>query len=147
MSSGPLFATCTYQEFDPSYGIPVRATVGYPRFKLRYQLSANMPDVAPGKWFNSVSDEKFIEMYFAKLDSVGVAAVRSEAEAIREAAHRITDPVVLLCFDKLWLHPEELCHRRLFAQWWEDHTGEEVPEFGRTVNHPAKSIPIPDGLW
>ena len=33
--------------------------------------------------------------------------------------------VVLLCFEKL---AEKPCHRRLFAGWWEDKTGQPVPE-------------------
>ena len=35
--------------------------------------------------------------------------------------------LVLLCFEDL-TQPGLKCHRRLFATWWHENTGEAVPE-------------------
>lgn len=148
----PMFATCTYQEFDPSYGIPVRSTVGHPRFRLRYDLAAVWPFAAPERAFMNAPRPIFREQYFAKLDRFGVEKFRQQARnlAIEQLALNMdTDrsdvPIVLLCFEKLWL--DQWCHRTMFAEWWEEQTGEEVPEFGRTKHHDRKSLPVPEGLW
>ena len=35
-------------------------------------------------------------------------------------------PLVLLC----WCSPGEFCHRRIWADWYLEKTGQEVPELG-----------------
>lgn len=41
------------------------------------------------------------------------------------------DRLVLLCFDDI---RKELCHRSLFAQWWQRETGENVRELQEGCN-------------
>lgn len=145
MTDQPTFATCTYQEFDPSYGIPVKSTIGHPRFKLRYTLEANWQHAAPEKTFINAPKPLFREQYFGKLDRTSPITFTALAEHLREVTGRDA-PVVLLCFDKLW-QPDTWCHRTLFGEWWLEQTGEEVPELGRTSHGAAKSITVPSGLW
>lgn len=150
----PLFATCTYQEFDPGYGTPVRSTVGFPRFKLRYDLAGNWPEAAPERaWFSSAPYDVFRDRYRAKLDQTGVEGFRVKARnlgiqtlTLNPDTDQLDKPIVLLCFDKLW-QDGTWCHRTMFGEWWTDMTGEEVPEFGRTKHHAAKGIEVPPGLW
>lgn len=135
MEFPPTYATCSYVEFDPSYGIPVRATLGRPRFKLRYPLSLNLQEAAPSKeWFRASYDE-FNRQYFAKLDRAGVEFFRNYASKF--GGERT---LVLLCFERL---DKDECHRTLFAEWWHKHTGETVPEYGRTRGSDPKPVQLP----
>jgi hypothetical protein len=36
-------------------------------------------------------------------------------------------PLALLCFEDV--HAGQLCHRRMFAAWWHEQTGELLPEY------------------
>ncbi|GAA4598835.1 hypothetical protein GCM10023194_77400 [Planotetraspora phitsanulokensis] len=70
------------------------------------------------------------DLYLRHLAGAGVAAIRTELAGIA-APLEPGRPLVLLCFDRLdregvW------CHRTLFAAWWHEVTGQEVPEFGAT---------------
>jgi rubrerythrin len=47
---------------------------------------------------------------------------RFEDVSARHGGERL----VLLCFEDVLAG--ESCHRRTFAQWWEEQTGQEVPE-------------------
>ena len=42
--------------------------------------------------------------------------------------------LVLLCFEDL-SKPGEWCHRRIFADWWKDITGDHVRELGPLPRH------------
>nr|UWG82112.1 MAG: Protein of unknown function DUF488 [Bacteriophage sp.] len=67
------------------------------------------------------TDEEFTERYRAMLDSHGVARIRTELETISQLNGG--KDIVLLCFDDV---RKGLCHRTIFAQWWQEKTGEEV---------------------
>lgn len=69
------------------------------------------------------TDEEFTERYRAMLDSHGVARIRTELETISQLNGG--KDIVLLCFDDV---SKGLCHRTIFAQWWQEKTGEEVKE-------------------
>jgi hypothetical protein len=153
MDDAPLFATCRFSEFDPSYGIPVRFTLGHPRFKLRYDLAGSWPAAAPDKAFINAPWSEFRDRYYAKLDLTGVDRFRQMARnlgietlTLNSETDRLDKPIVLLCFEKLW-EPGIWCHRTMFGEWWELRTGEDVPEYGRTAHHPAKAATVPPGLW
>jgi hypothetical protein len=129
------FATCTYQEFQPGMGVPVRSTVGSPRWPLPYKLR----EAAPGRAMLAArkaggTHAEFRVAYMAKLDGIGPEHFAIAARAISEVV-----PVVLLCFDKLWL-PGVTCHRTVFGDWWLDRTGEVVPELGRTEPDPVPAV-------
>lgn len=130
-AASTTFATCSYIEFDPSYGIPVKSTVGHPRFKLRYQLAANWQHAAPDRAALRLEPVSFRRCYTEKLRRFGSDYFGDRAAELRASARR-DEPVVLLCFDKLWL-PDAFCHRTIFAEWFQSLTGEQVPELGRTA--------------
>ena len=53
-------------------------------------------------------------------------------EAIRALLQRCcdhagNDRLLLICFENLD-EAGKSCHRRMFATWWQEHTGEVVPE-------------------
>jgi hypothetical protein len=65
------------------------------------------------------------ELYESMLDAHGIAAI--EADFHRISAANDNRGLVLLCFCDLTVTGGH-CHRRLFASWWTERTGQEVPE-------------------
>ncbi|GAA0607562.1 hypothetical protein GCM10010174_25900 [Kutzneria viridogrisea] len=137
-----MFATCTFQEFDPGCGgIPVRSSNGKPRFlhTLRYQVEHVMPSTFPDwAWVKAahagtMGQAEFFDRY--------ARMIRGRVDQVREEAEQILQPlgvepstrVVLLCFDRLD-KPGNWCHRTAFGQTWSEITGEDVPELGRVVS-------------
>lgn len=101
----------------------VGITLGRPRFKIEYNLVANLSTpFAPAGWYFKEPDEaKFKHHYLRGLDEAGTAI-----DAVLVGLYWLhgEKPLVLLCFEDLAKEP--FCHRRLFAEWW-------------TKNHPAGS--------
>ncbi|GAA2657465.1 hypothetical protein [Nonomuraea recticatena] len=120
-------ATCTYQEFVPAMGHPVRTTVGHPRF-FRYELAGHAKLITPRREFLQRPFDAYTLLYRRHLDGTGLDAILAEF-ADMAARHEPGRPLVLLCFDKL---DEEgsWCHRSMFRQWYQEQTGETIPELG-----------------
>jgi len=146
-----LLATCTYQEFRADMaGAPVRSTVGYPRFSLTYTLAGHARLIAPQRPMLNLPKDAFMLSYRRLLDRAGVDAIRQELINIVGAGNR----AVLLCFDRLDRPTkdggENWCHRTMFAAWWQEKTGEEVPELGATPSaRPRVQLPqlVPESLF
>ena len=103
---------------------PVASTVGFPKFPLGYHFAGTSPHVAPRGIFGRDLDEvTFRKLYYERLDSIGVKKIEDLLKAIAKAED--AKGVVLLCFCDL---EKGYCHRRLFAEWWELNTGQNVPE-------------------
>ncbi|GHJ28618.1 hypothetical protein TPA0910_30510 [Streptomyces hygroscopicus subsp. sporocinereus] len=119
--------TNRYQTFQSSQGIPVRITLGAPRFKLAYSLTHVVRELAPRREYFSKPLPEFTSAYGTDLDRLGAAWIAARLQEISEAEkeHRL----VLLCFEDL-TDPAQWCHRRIFAKWWKDATGDEVRELG-----------------
>lgn len=104
--------------------LPIGTTIGAARF-LRYELAANVGMLAPFGCRHLDEDPvAFTAAYRERLDGFGVEKIARVLEAI--AAGYDSAGVVLLCFEKV--HEGEFCHRRVFAEWWEEKTGQVVPE-------------------
>jgi hypothetical protein len=111
--------TGTYQRFETHMGVPVRSTVGLPRFSLNYVLAGHWTAVTPQRaWLSDkVNEADFRRMYRHKLHKIGVDRVMEEAEAIADFAG--DNRIVALCFDDLrkkgmW------CHRVHLGEWLEE---------------------------
>lgn len=130
-------------------GIPVRTSNGTPK-RLSYPLVYALPVTFP-EWRFVAAAKKgtldaagFSSRYRTQLNSIGVEEIREKAEGIRAAAVNTLpgvtaeSPLVLLCFDVL-KGPDAFCHRRMFAEFWESETGEEVPELGRVYKPEIRS--------
>ncbi|MEU2206243.1 DUF488 family protein [Streptomyces hygroscopicus] len=124
--------TNRYQAYQPPQGVPVRITLGAPRSRLAYQLRHVVRELAPRKEYFSKPLPEFTSAYRADLDRLGATwiAARLQEIAETEKEHRL----VLLCFEDL-TDPAQWCHRRIFAKWWKDVTGDEVRELGRLADH------------
>ncbi|WP_406172105.1 DUF488 family protein [Streptomyces sp. NBC_00996] len=123
--------TNRYQAYQPPQGVPVRITLGAPRFKLPYSLTHSVRELAPRRDYLSLSEPEFTKAYRADLDRLGPARIAERLKEIAEAEsdHRL----VLLCFEDL-SKPALWCHRRTFASWWKDATGDEVRELSPMVD-------------
>jgi hypothetical protein len=138
--------TCSYTEFRENMGVPVRFTVGYPRFlKLDYKIVgwARLP--TPTKDILSLPLDAYTVAYRRILNTAGVDAIRAELAKLAPGADR----VVLLCYERLnetdkTTGQPKWCHRRIFSTYWEETTGEEVPELGAS---PKVAAAGPDVLF
>jgi hypothetical protein len=62
--------------------------------------------------------------YLLQLEDAGVEGISAQLERKVAGAN---DTVILLCHEE----PDEFCHRRLFARWWREQTGQDIPELDR----------------
>jgi hypothetical protein len=114
--------------------VPVRMTIGHPRFKLYYKLGGSIQELAPDPYMLKITDrDRFRALYRQKL--------YSNAPVIVEALHRINAEhggrgLVLLCFEDL-SKPGQWCHRQMLAEFFEEH-GVPCPELP-SVATPAGS--------
>ena len=68
----------------------------------------------------------FVPHYQARMDALTVEGIAAELEAAYPEGR-----IVLLCFEDVHgreLPPAQICHRRTFAEWWQDRAGDVVPE-------------------
>lgn len=132
-------ATCTYQEFTPSMGAPIRSTAGNPRWPLGYQLAGHAQLITPTRELLAADlpEDAYEFSYRRLLDGHGIERIYAELVALagRNGGARL----VLLCFDKLD-KPGNWCHRVHFARWYLEQTGEEIPELGAQLPTPPPSL-------
>jgi hypothetical protein len=115
-------ATGRYQTWRPSDGVPCSTTVGLPRFWGSRPQLEDARVAAPWGLLNLEGDE-FDRRYLARLDARADRIVATLADiAQRHPGERL----VLLCFEDV--HAGQHCHRRTFAEWWEQRFGVAVPE-------------------
>lgn len=113
------------QAIEESGLAPVATSVGRPRFRLGYELAASVGMLAP-HGLRHVDDEgEFTPRYRERLDRFGVEAIRQTLAAIADGAG--APGVVLLCFEDV-AREGVWCHRRVFAAYWRERTGQEVRE-------------------
>ncbi|GAA4226072.1 hypothetical protein GCM10022254_09790 [Actinomadura meridiana] len=126
-------ATCSYAEFTPSMGVPVRSTVGAPRYRLPYKLAGHAKLITPTRPMLNLERAPYRHAYTELLDGHGADNIAAElTEIARTADATPGDRLVLLCFDVL-SKPDVWCHRRMFAVWWLAQHAQEVPELGKTT--------------
>lgn len=105
-----------------------------------FNLPAYRP-LAPGPWFNSVSEEEYRRRYFEQLSKLDARKVVADLEKLAEGA----EPV-LLCYEKLKT-PGEYCHRRMVAEWLKAELGMDVAEIGSFYQEKPKPTLIQDPLF
>lgn len=112
--------TSTFSDFRGRGGVSIaRHTPGWFRGEV-------LTDLAPGEWFNRVSEAEYARRYGEQLAALDPAKVVADLTA----AARGREPV-LLCFEP---HLDcalgkTFCHRHMAARWLHLHTGLIVPEF------------------
>jgi len=120
-----LFFTSRYQSVIPRQweGVSARISYGRPRWKLQYELAV-VPSLVPTKQmvFGGISELEYRIDYREQLLDHGTRKIEREIEAVAQGR-----PVVLLCFCDM-SRPNAFCHRRVFADWWKQQTGQDVRE-------------------
>jgi len=113
-------------------GTPVRISRGAPRFihlpDPRYTMNEHWPfvsELAPGYSYMKTAAPTYARYYLKQLEE-NAAMIERKLSWI-PAEH---GQLCLLCFEKNLSAPGVFCHRRMFAQWWEERTGQQVPEVG-----------------
>lgn len=81
--------------------------------------------LAPGRWFNSVTRERYEELFAAQLAALDAREVFATLEALG-GGH---EPV-LLCWERPPFTATNWCHRRLVAAWFESELQVKVEEIG-----------------
>lgn len=104
--------------------LAVPICLSLPRWKLAYSLAPSLRALAPKYAYLRAPFEEYRRHYRHDLHVLGVKRIRAMLE---ETASPDGFQTVLLCYEDL-RKPEAWCHRRLFAEWWQEQTGEDVPE-------------------
>jgi hypothetical protein len=125
--------TGRYQTWKPGEGVPIRSTVGYPRF-WRHGPLVHARDITPYGVFgrDDLDGAAAQAAYVTRLDDLGDTVVFNLAAIARDHPG---EQLVVLCFENV--PAGESCHRRWFAGWMEDRYGLVVPELAA----PASSAP------
>ena len=129
----PPLATCSYFEYTRAMGTAVRITRGAPRAALARWTDEpswpTVPSLAPSAaiFRQGLSPEEFRVAYLRELAATGPERIAAELREINDTAGQL----VLLCFEKSAVAETE-CHRRVFAAWWGELTGQPVPELTTT---------------
>ena len=79
--------------------------------------------LAPGPWFNCVSQEEYRKLYFAQLAALDVVVVVEKLEELAAGA----EPV-LLCYERPPFSASNWCHRTMVAEWIKKEAGICVKE-------------------
>ena len=97
---------------------------GLPRFRLGYERAGNIIDIAPPREiFNIYDREQFTTPYMKHLDNKGFEKIAAQIQHYLDFGKDL----VLCCYEDV-RKPGEWCHRLLFAEWWQQKTGQIIPE-------------------
>lgn len=133
----PPLVTCSYWDYRRGMGTPVRIAPPPPRTRLpdpRWTDRTAWPKarfLIPRTFGRKdLTLQERNDNYLRDLERVGAKTI---ANALRDLP--VEDGrLVLLCFERTRdvLQNPQVCHRRLFAEWWRVTTGHEVPELTST---------------
>ena len=122
LTDAPL-VTGRYQSWKPGDGVPIRSTVGYPRFWRHgplWQVTEITPYGVFGKGFDAGTARS---LYRKRLERHAATIPASLGDITRRHRGR---PLVVLCFEDVYAG--QVCHRRWFAEWFEERYGIAVAE-------------------
>lgn len=106
--------------------LPVRISVGTPRFWAEGRTFPYLSDIAP---VGIRGKSNFSELYVQRVRDAGAEAIQAQFDSLAEAYCK---PLMLLCFEKLDTSDpfafDHACHRRTFAELWLELTGDMIPE-------------------
>lgn len=143
--------TCSYREYRPEFGVPVRISLGVPKFSVPgFDPKRWLRVLTPQGWYFRANKTDFDRNFYNQLHSAGVDNIHNQLQNLSRYHDR--EPLVLLCFEKLHglayregddvtALEAQFCHRRMFALWWRNTTGELIPELGGT----PRLIPSAEG--
>ncbi len=117
----------TLYRANPTDVVPVRTSVGVPRFWSEAKGFPQSTILTPAGLTKIKAMDVFTLAYERKLEKAGgVEAIYAELNGI---AQEYCKPLVLMCFEK---DPKD-CHRGVFARWWQEQTGDTINEWSATA--------------
>ena len=123
--------TCSYSAWRPEHGLPVRTSLGKPKWLPEAASWPLLWEITPRGHYFKAPTEVYDAEYLAQLERYGARRIaRRLGEIARSGFAEPAERLVLLCFES----PETAewaCHRRTFAAWWLRQTGERVEELDR----------------
>ena len=123
-----------------NFGEPPQGEVrGTPRFPVPYRYRLARVLAPSRKTFALRDDAAFEESYLVGLEGIGVDRIGAVLRKIGDEEGG--DPLALLCFEDV--HAGQVCHRRMFARWWQARTRQEVrscnPAISRAIARTFRS--------
>lgn len=141
-------ATCSFGEYRPEMGMPVRCSVGAPKwFQHPHACWSN---VYPERHWLHLPYDRYLPRYLAKLDEHGPKVLKADLAAMAKTFRaRNGGPVpktaVLLCYEKLSKPmpggETNWCHRTMLANWLIDNLNVPVVELGAVPAAPIDPDP------
>jgi hypothetical protein len=116
--------TARYADYDPTWGIAVRTSVGVPK-GWRHGPLEHVRRLTPYGLLHVTDRAEFTQLYIERLERVGVEAIFARFEGISDAHD--CRPLVLLCFEDV-RRLDNWCHRTILGAWLRDRLDIEVPE-------------------
>jgi hypothetical protein len=120
IATAPLM-TGRYQTWRPGLGVPIRSTVGAPKF-WRHGRLVFVRQLAPWGLLSPTMDDATARRIY--VDRLNVRAGDVVAELAGIARAYPGQPLVVLCFEPAG----QECHRFWFADWFGGRYGVEVSE-------------------
>jgi hypothetical protein len=117
--------------------VGITTRYGQPSAPRGSNCPTRSPGTPPTRYMLGKPYDVYRALYRNRLEGAGVDAIRTELAGIAGPLEP-GRPLVLLCFDRL-NQKGAWCHRTMFAAWWQEHTGQDVPELGTTP--PAEQEP------
>jgi len=128
----PTLVTSSYTGYQRSFGTAVRISRGAPRFislpDPRWTNAEHWPFIAelsPAASYIKAAEPTYRKYYLQQLEANAEIIERKLAAMPAEFGK-----LCLLCYEKGLTAPGVFCHRRMFADWWQERTGKEVAEVG-----------------
>lgn len=139
MTAAMLFTGryATVRAVPPGLIVPVRTSVGVPRFVPGARSFPAIEELMPYGLLKVTDLEEFTWRYRRRLDRHADAIDARLAELHRGHPGR---PLVLCCFEDL---RTSWCHRRVWASWHAERTGVAVEEFTAARLHDLLHPPPP----
>jgi hypothetical protein len=116
----------TCKELKNFDAVKVQISMYKPKFPTGFAVTESCGMLAP--WGIPWNDN-FKAKYWAKLDMYGVDKIKRYLNVVSK--RNDGKDLVLLCFENI--KEGKTCHRRYFAEWWQERTGEVIEEYDPVV--------------
>ena len=127
------------ETIDNDVHAPLQASGSAPRHRLSFYLVGRVWVVAPPPGMCELPPHTFAQTYRAHLDRYGAGKINWLFSKLWE--ENLRKDLVLCCYEDL--RTGAFCHRRSFAAWWHEQTGESIDELDEPRN-PTEPKPEPD---
>lgn len=108
--------------------VAVKTSVGYPRYRLKMKIDLDLEWLHPRRYMFNLDESEFNESYIQFLEESQDPEKLKKVFADLLADFPDRKGLALLCFEDLYKTGNESCHRRVFAKWWEEQTGQAIPD-------------------